>query len=69
MKATGIVRRLDCLGRICIPKELLENLNFKDCQIEIYLEEDRVIMQKFEKEEQVNCEDCIYKKLYGLRDK
>ena len=30
MKATGIVRRIDDLGRIVIPKELRRNLNIKE---------------------------------------
>lgn len=30
MQATGIVRRIDYLGRICIPKEIRKKCHFKD---------------------------------------
>ena len=30
MKATGIVRRIDDLGRICIPKEIRKNIRIKE---------------------------------------
>lgn len=30
MRATGIVRRLDDLGRIVIPKEIRQNLNIRE---------------------------------------
>ncbi len=48
MKNTGIVRRLDELGRITLPIELRRNL---DCaerdQLEIFVEDDRIILQKY----------------------
>ena len=47
MKATGIIRRIDELGRIVIPKEIRKNhrLNEGDF-IEFYLEQDRIILRK-----------------------
>ena len=37
MKATGVVRRIDELGRIVIPKEIRKNLRIRDGEnIEIY---------------------------------
>lgn len=30
MKATGIVRRIDDLGRICIPKEIRQSMNIQE---------------------------------------
>ena len=47
MKATGIMRRIDELGRIVIPKEIRKNhrLNEGDF-IEFYLEQDRIILRK-----------------------
>ena len=50
MKATGIVRRLDELGRVVIPIELRRTLEMEDRQeIEIYVEDDVIILKKFEK--------------------
>ncbi len=49
MKATGIVRRVDDLGRIVLPKELRENLNINEKDpIEFYVEEEKIILQKYE---------------------
>lgn len=39
MKATGIVRRVDDLGRIIIPKEIRRTLNIKEGDpLEIYID-------------------------------
>ena len=50
MKATGIIRRIDELGRIVIPKELRRTLHIKaDDPIEIFTAEDGVIaLRKYE---------------------
>ncbi len=49
MKATGIVRRVDQLGRIVLPKELRNTLDIdKKDPMEIYVEEDTVILKKYE---------------------
>ena len=49
MKATGIVRRIDDLGRIVIPKELRRALNIEEGNpMEIYTEGDQVILKKYE---------------------
>lgn len=49
MKATGVVRRIDELGRIVIPKELRKNLRIKEGEnIEIYLDDnENIILKKF----------------------
>ena len=48
MKATGIVRKLDSLGRIVIPKEIRYNLHIKDGDnLEIYIDRDSIILKKF----------------------
>ncbi|MFI5359529.1 MAG: AbrB/MazE/SpoVT family DNA-binding domain-containing protein [Halanaerobiales bacterium] len=49
MKATGIVRKIDDLGRIVLPKELRKtmNINKKD-PMEIYVDEDSVILKKYQ---------------------
>ncbi|KDE46989.1 AbrB/MazE/SpoVT family DNA-binding domain-containing protein [Geobacillus icigianus] len=48
MKATGIVRKLDQIGRIVIPMELRRTLdiNIKD-SLEIFLDEDCIVLQKY----------------------
>lgn len=49
MKSTGIVRKVDNLGRIVIPKELRKVLTIKKGQpIEIFTSDDLVILRKFE---------------------
>ena len=46
MKATGIVRKVDELGRIVLPIELRRNLNIhiKD-PIEIFVEDDHMVLR------------------------
>ena len=54
MKATGIVRRIDELGRIVIPKEIRRNLNINDGDLlEIFLDKESngVVFVKYETEE------------------
>lgn len=48
MKSTGIVRRVDQLGRIVIPKEIRRVLNIIEItdSLEIYLEKKDIILQK-----------------------
>lgn len=49
MKATGVVRRIDELGRIVIPKELRKNLRIKEGEnLEIYMDDnENIILKKF----------------------
>lgn len=49
MKSTGIVRKVDELGRIVLPIELRRNLNIgeKD-SLEIYVEGASVVLKKYE---------------------
>ncbi|WP_027399897.1 AbrB/MazE/SpoVT family DNA-binding domain-containing protein [Anaerovorax odorimutans] len=49
MKATGIVRKVDELGRIVLPIELRRTLNIeiKD-PIEIYVDGDYILLKKYE---------------------
>ena len=51
MKATGIVRRVDQLGRVVLPKELRDTVDIgeKDT-LEIYVEGDKVIFEKHKPE-------------------
>ena len=49
MKSTGIVRKVDELGRIVIPMELRRNLDIaeKDA-LEIYVDGEQIILKKYE---------------------
>ena len=48
MKATGIIRRVDDLGRVVIPKEIRRTLGIREGEpLEIYTEGDRIILQKY----------------------
>ena len=49
MKSTGIVRKIDELGRVVLPMELRRtlNLNIKD-SIEIFVEGEQIILKKYE---------------------
>ena len=49
MKATGIVRKVDELGRIVLPIELRRTLDIEERDaLAIYLDGDRIILQKHE---------------------
>lgn len=49
MKNTGIVRRLDELGRITIPIELRRLLGIGDREsLEIYTEDNKIVLAKYE---------------------
>lgn len=48
MKATGIVRQIDDLGRIVIPKELRKTLGLADGEpMEVFVEGEYVILKKY----------------------
>jgi transcriptional pleiotropic regulator of transition state genes len=49
MRSTGIVRKVDEVGRIVLPIELRRNLDIdvKD-PIEIFIEEDKIILRKYQ---------------------
>lgn len=49
MKSTGIVRKVDELGRVVIPKELRRTLEIAEKDpLEIYVEEDQIILKKYQ---------------------
>ena len=48
MKATGIIRRIDDLGRIVIPKEIRRNMRLREGDaMEIFLEDNCVCLKKY----------------------
>lgn len=49
MKSTGIVRKLDELGRITLPIELRRTLGVAERDpLEIFVDEDKIILRKYE---------------------
>lgn len=49
MKATGIVRRMDELGRVVIPREIRERYHIKDGDpLEIFTEDDKIVFRKYD---------------------
>lgn len=48
MKSTGVVRRIDELGRIVLPIEIRRSLdiNVKD-PVEIFIDNEKIILQKY----------------------
>ena len=48
MKSTGIVRNIDELGRIVVPKEIRRKLGIANTDpVEIYVEGDKIILKKY----------------------
>ncbi len=49
MKSTGIVRKLDDLGRIVLPVELRRTLQIEEKDpVEIFVEDDMIILKKYQ---------------------
>ena len=77
MKSTGIIRGLDNMGRVVIPKEIRKYLDMREGidEFEIYMQEDCIVLKKHkpsclfcDNEEncidfdgQMICKDCIEK--------
>ncbi len=48
MRATGMVRKIDELGRVVIPMEMRRTMNINDGDaFEIFVEEDRIVLSKY----------------------
>lgn len=55
MKSTGIVRKVDELGRVVLPMELRRTLNIGDKDsLEIFIEDESIILRKYER----GCQYC-----------
>ncbi len=49
MKSTGIVRKVDELGRIVLPMEIRKTMDIKEKDaIEIFTDEDKIILTKYQ---------------------
>ena len=54
MKATGIVRKVDELGRIVLPIELRRTLGIDEKDpLEIYVDQEKIILKKYQP-------DCVF---------
>lgn len=50
MKATGIVRKVDDLGRVTLPVELRRKLEIEEKDpLEIYVDDETIILKKYER--------------------
>ncbi|MBN1046218.1 AbrB/MazE/SpoVT family DNA-binding domain-containing protein [Clostridium botulinum] len=49
MKATGIIRKIDGLGRIVLPKEMRNIMNIveNETPLEIFIDEGNIILKKY----------------------
>lgn len=51
MRATGIVRRVDELGRVVIPKEICKNLNIQEGDgMEMFIDDDGLVLKPYRPE-------------------
>ena len=50
MKSTGIVRKVDELGRIVLPIEIRKNMDIakKGDAVEIFVDDERIILKKYQ---------------------
>lgn len=49
MKSTGIVRKVDNLGRIVVPRELRRVLNIEEGDpLEIFMDNESIVLRKYE---------------------
>ena len=66
MKTTGIIRRIDELGRIVIPKELRKNLRIDNGEsLEIFVDEESIILKKYSPIENLNTIDERYVNVFN----
>ena len=48
MQTAGIIRRVDDLGRIVIPKEIRNKLKIKKCEcLEIFIDKNKINLDKY----------------------
>lgn len=49
MKSTGIVRKIDGLGRVVLPIELRRLMNLEDnASLEIFVDGDEIVLKKYQ---------------------
>ncbi len=66
MKSTGIVRGVDGLGRIVLPKELRTSMKLdNDAKLEIFVEGDEIILKKYRPTG--SCDLCVEVDYNGIQ--
>ena len=82
MKAIGIVRKIDSLGRVVLPKEIRKTFDLPEgAPIEIFTEDNTIILKKYERGcifcgqssdfmfgDQCICSDCREQIRKGLKE-
>lgn len=69
MRATGILRRIDDLGRVVIPKEIRRSLGIREGEaLEIFTEKDVVIFKKYHVNDLDEFTACVDKIAEGMQD-
>lgn len=71
MKETGIVRRIDELGRVVIPKEIRKTLRIKEGDpLEIYTDKDDLLLKKYSPVKKIeNVAVDIAESLYAVNER
>ena len=60
MKATGIVRRIDDLGRVVIPKEIRRTMHIREGDpLELFVNDRTIILKKYQPSTEELAEDCV----------
>ena len=55
MKSTGVIRRIDDLGRIVIPKEIRKNLRIKEGDnLEVFVDNEDIVLKKYSMMNKIN---------------
>lgn len=68
MKSTGIVRKLDELGRITLPIELRRTLGVNERDpLEIFVDEDKIVLKKYEPTDIFNGDKSELFDFYGKK--
>lgn len=66
MKTTGVIRRIDELGRIVIPKEIRKNLRIKSGEnLEIYVSGENIVLSKYSPIENIETTIENYINIFG----
>ena len=62
MKATGVVRRIDDLGRIVVPKEVRRTMRIKEGEsLEIFVDgTDKIVLERYKYGEKISQDIVIY---------
>lgn len=59
MKATGIVRRIDDLGRVVIPKDIRRSMYLREGDpLELFVEGNTICLKKYEANEEDFAQEC-----------